>query len=250
MLKRVPTGIPGLDEIIQGGFPQGSTILVSGGAGTGKTIFALQYIYAGAALYNEPGVFITFEETPKNILWNLQNFGWDYASLSKQKLMKIYRVTIDSPQKFAQTWEQQIDGIINMVKEMGAQRVALDSITALGMMIAEKVVDHEGTELWMGNALAVRSMIKELSDRLKELDVTSIFTAGTKEDKKTEFSSFGVEEFIVDGVIRLYYIPPRRALFVRKMRGTEHSHRVHPMTISNKGIEIHSHDEILWEALK
>jgi len=249
-MRRIPTGIPGLDNIIQGGFPEGSTILVSGGAGTGKTIFALQYIYSGAALYNEPGVFITFEESPKNILWNLQNFGWDYASLNKQGLMKIYRVSIDTPEKFATTWRNQVDQIITMVKEMGAQRVALDSITALGMLLAEKVVEKEGAELWMGNALAVRTMIKELSDRLKELDVTSVFTAGTKEDKKTVFSSFGVEEFIVDGVIRLYFIPPRRALFVRKMRGTQHSHRVHPMTITEKGIEVHSNDEILWEALK
>ncbi len=249
-MRRVPTGIPGLDNIIQGGFPEGSTILISGGAGTGKTIFALQYIYSGAALYNEPGVFITFEESPKNILWNLQNFGWDYATLNKQGLMKIYRVSIDPPEKFASAWRGQVDNIITMVKEMGAQRVALDSITALGMLLAERIVDKEGAELWMGNALAIRTMIKELSDRLKELDVTSVFTAGTKEDKKTEFSTFGVEEFIVDGVIRLYFIPPRRALFVRKMRGTQHSHRVHPMTISEKGIEVHSNDEILWEALK
>lgn len=249
-MQRVPTGIPGLDSIIQGGFPKGSTILVSGGAGTGKTIFALQYIYAGAALYNEPGVFVTFEESSKNILWNLQNFGWDYASLNKQGLMKIYRVSIESPEKFASTWNDQVDNIITMVKEMGAQRVALDSITALGMMLAEKITDKDGADLWIGNTLAVRTMVKTLSDRLKELDVTSIFTSGTKEDKKTEFSSFGVEEFIVDGVIRLYYIPPRRALFVRKMRGTNHSHRVHPMTISEKGIEVHPNDEILWEALK
>ncbi|MDN5358450.1 MAG: hypothetical protein PWP76_293 [Candidatus Diapherotrites archaeon] len=249
-MRRVPTGIPGLDNIIQGGFPEGSTILVSGGAGTGKTIFALQYVYSGAALYNEPGVFITFEESPKNILWNLQNFGWDYASLNKQGLMKIYRVSIDTPEKFAATWKSQVDNIIAMVKEMGAQRVALDSITALGMLLAEPIVSKEGAELWMGNALAIRTMIKDFSDRLKELDVTSVFTAGTKEDKKTEFSTFGVEEFIVDGVIRLYFIPPRRAIFVRKMRGTQHSHRVHPMTITEKGIEVHANDEILWEALK
>jgi len=249
-MRRVPTGIPGLDNLIQGGFPSGSTILLSGGAGTGKTIFALQYIYSGAALYNEPGVFITFEESPRNILWNLQNFGWDYETLNKEMLMKIYRVTIESPEKFAENWEEQLDNIITIVKEMGAQRVALDSITALGMLLAEKVAGGEGAELWVGNALAIRTMIKELSDRLKELDVTSIFTSGTKENSKTEFSTFGVEEFIIDGVIRLYFIPPRRAVFIRKMRGTHHSHRVHPMNITEKGIMINAHDEILWEALK
>ena len=249
-MRRVPTGIPGLDNLIQGGFPSGSTILVSGGAGTGKTIFALQYIYSGAALYNEPGVFITFEESPRNIIWNLQNFGWDYKTLNKEMLMKIYRVSIESPEKFAENWEEQVDNIITIVKEMGAQRAALDSITALGMLLAEKVTSGNGTDLWVGNALAIRTMVKELSDRLKELDVTSIFTSGTKEDLKTEFSTFGVEEFIIDGVIRLYFIPPRRAVFIRKMRGTHHSHRIHPMAITEKGIVINSNDEILWEALK
>lgn len=249
-MRRVPTGIPGLDNLIQGGFPTGSTVLVSGGAGTGKTIFALQYVYSGAALYNEPGVFITFEESPKNILWNLQNFGWDYAHLNKERLMKIYRVSVESPEKFADNWEEQVENIITIVKEMGAQRAVLDSVTALGTLLAERVTDKKGTELWVGNAVAVRTMIKELSDRLKELDVTSVFTSGTKESSKTEFSTFGVEEFLVDGVLRLYFIPPRRAVFVRKMRGTHHSHRIHPMTITEKGLEINANDEILWEALR
>jgi KaiC/GvpD/RAD55 family RecA-like ATPase len=249
-MKRVPTGIPGLDQLIQGGFPQGSTILVSGGAGTGKTIFALQYIYAGAALYNEPGVFITFEEPPKNLIWNLQNFGWDYVSLNKQGLMKIFKVSVDPVEQFAANWRSHLNEIINTVKEMGAQRVALDSISAIGALLAERVTATPGSELWVGNALAVRAMVKELSDRLKELDVTSVFTSGTSEDSKTSFSSFGVEEFIVDGVIRLYFIPPRRALFIRKMRGTAHSSRVHPMSITDKGIVVNANDEIMWEALK
>ncbi len=249
-MKRVPTGIPGLDELIEGGFPKGSAILVSGGAGTGKTIFALQYIYSGAALYNEPGVFITLEEGPKNILWNLQNFGWDYRPLAQQGLMRIYRISIESPKSFLERWESEIDRIVAMVKEIGAQRVALDSITALAMLLGDKLVSSErGTEMWVGDPVILRTMLVRLVDKLKELDVTTVFTAGTR-GGKTDFSAFGIEEFIVDGVITLYFFPPHRALFIRKMRGTRHSNKVHPLSITNKGIEVRPHDEILWEALR
>ncbi len=249
-MNRVPTGIPGLDELIEGGFPEGSTILVAGGAGTGKTIFALQYIYAGAAVYNEPGVFITLEEGPKNILWNLQNFGWDYATLNQQGLMKIYRISVNPPERFAERWKEEIDRIIEMVKSVGAKRVALDSITALGMLLGEKLVKSErGSELWIGSPITLRSMIAELSERLKELNITSVFTTGTR-GGKMDFSAFGMEEFIVDGVILLYFFPPHRALFIRKMRGTNHSNKIHPMSISKNGIEVRPHDEILWEALR
>ena len=248
-MKRIPTGIPGLDDIIQGGFPEGSTILVSGGAGTGKTILALQYVYSGAALYNEPGIFITLEEGPKNILWNLSNFGWDYQTLNKQGLMKIYRISIDPPERFVDTWKDQVAKIIEMVKETGAQRVALDSITALGMLLGEKITGKDGSEMWVGNPVAIRSMIMELSEKLKQLNVTALFTAGTR-GGKTDFSAFGLEEFLADGVITLYFFPPHRAIFVRKMRGTNHSNRVHPFSITDKGIQVHAHDELLWEAIK
>ena len=249
-VARTPTGIPGLDELIQGGFPRGSTVLVAGGAGTGKTIFALQYIYAGAALYQEPGVFITLEEGPKNIVWNLENFGWDYVGLNKQGLMKIYRIGIESPEKFRSTWREQLERIIEMVKSMNAKRVAIDSVTAMGMLLGDKiVVGHNGAELWVGNPVELRSMLMELTERLKELDVTTVMTAGTR-GGKMDFSAFGMEEFVVDGVILLYFFPPHRALYIRKMRGTRHSNKVHPITISEKVIEVRPHDEILWEALR
>ena len=82
-MARVPTGIPGLDSLIEGGFLEGSSILVAGGAGTGKTILSTQYIYNGAAEYNEPGIYITLEEGATNLWWNMKNFHWNLTKYER-----------------------------------------------------------------------------------------------------------------------------------------------------------------------
>ncbi len=248
MVERVQTGIPGLDEIIGGGFPRNSNILVSGGPGAGKTIFALQYIYGGAALYSEPGVFITLEEPASNILWNLQNFGWDYNSVADA--MKIFRVRVASPQKFRANWINEVENIINLVTKIEATRVAIDSLTALVKYLgAVPLVGGETRGIWAYDPSEVDFYLYYLLDKLKELGVTTVLTSAAP-DERLRFSTFGVEEFIADGVIRLYFIPPHRAIFIRKMRGTRHSNRVHPLAITEKGLQVYAHDEILWEALK
>ncbi len=248
MVERIPTGIPGLDDLISGGFPRYSNILVVGGPGTGKTIFALQYIYAGAALYTQPGVFITLEEPATNIMWNLQNFGWDYTAVADS--MKIFRVKISSPQDFRQNWKQEVQNILDLVTKIEAERVAIDSLTALVKYLGAVPLTGDATRgIWAYDPSSVDFYIYHLVDNLKELGVTTVLTAGAP-DERMRFSTFGVEEFIADGVIRLYFIPPHRALFIRKMRGTKHSNRVHPLAITEKGIQVYAHDEILWEALR
>ena len=248
MVDRIQTGIPGLDELISGGFPRNSNILIVGGPGTGKTIFALQYIYAGASLYSEPGVFITLEEPASNIVWNLQNFGWDYHSVADS--MKIFRVKISSPQRFRENWEQEVENIVGLVTKIEAERVAIDSLTALVKYLgAVPLVGDDTKGLWAYDPSSVDFYLYHLLDRLKELGVTTVLTAGAP-DERMRFSTFGVEEFVADGVIRLYFIPPHRAIFIRKMRGTRHSNRVHPLAITEKGLQVYAHDEILWEALR
>ncbi|NPA86601.1 MAG: AAA family ATPase [Candidatus Diapherotrites archaeon] len=248
MVDRVPTGIPGLDDLISGGFPRNSNILVVGGPGTGKTIFALQYIYAGASLYSEPGVFITLEEPATNIVWNLQNFGWDYHSVADS--MKIFRVRVSSPQKFRENWEKEVENIVGLVTKIEAARVAIDSLTALVKYLGAVPLVGDATRgIWAYDPSSVDFYLYHLLDKLKELGVTTVLTSGAP-DERMRFSTFGVEEFIADGVIRLYFIPPHRAIFIRKMRGTRHSNRVHPLAITEKGIQVYSHDEILWEALR
>jgi KaiC/GvpD/RAD55 family RecA-like ATPase len=105
-MQRIPTGIPGLDELIEGGFPEGASILLSGGPGSGKTIGAMQFIYEGARTYNEPGIYVTMESNLKDITWNMQRFQWDIKSLQEKNLMKIYRLNLGNANNGLEMEEQ------------------------------------------------------------------------------------------------------------------------------------------------
>ncbi|MDP2974502.1 MAG: ATPase domain-containing protein, partial [Candidatus Diapherotrites archaeon] len=93
-MERIKSGIVGLDELLQGGFPKGSAVLVSGGSGTGKTIFSMQYIYAGARQFGQPGIFVTVESSQKTIEWDMISFNWGIHELQEKKLMSIYRMNL------------------------------------------------------------------------------------------------------------------------------------------------------------
>ena len=132
-MARVRSGIPGLDELIEGGFIEGASVLLSGGAGCGKTIFSMEYIYKGAELYNEPGIFISMEEGATNIWWNMKNFRWNLTKYEQDGLLKLYRVGMIEPSEFANKFSDEIDKIKMMVTQMGAKRLVIDSTTAFGM---------------------------------------------------------------------------------------------------------------------
>lgn len=234
-MERVKSGIPGLDELIEGGIPKSSTVLLSGGTGTCKTIFSMQFIYNGALQYQEPGLFVTVESNPKNIAWNMESFGWDIAKLKEKKMMNIFRLKLASKRNFSDMIDQQIQTINGLVKEIGVKRLVVDSTTAFANII--------------GNESEIRSLLFRFSDGLKELDCTTLMTAETK-SQKTEFSAFRVEEFVSDAVIALYFTPPNRSIFIRKMRGTNHSKTVHPFEITEKGITVKPKEQVLWEAIK
>lgn len=233
-MERVKTGIKGFDELVQGGFPLGATVLVSGGSGTGKTIFGLSYLYAGAKDYREPGLYITLEGNVKNIVWNMETFGWDIKPLQDASKLKIYRMNLHIQDNVEAQIDEELKIIAKLVKEMGCKRLVVDSTTAIGV--------------WIEGEGKIRSLLYSFTDALKDLGCTTLLIAETK-GGKTDFSAFGVEEFVADGVIGMYFVPPNRSIFVRKMRGTNHSKTVHPFTISELGIEV-KRDEILWEALK
>lgn len=234
-MERVKSGIEGLDELIQGGLPKGSAVLLAGGTGTCKTIFAMQYIYNGAVLYNEPGLFVTVESNAKNIAWNMESFGWDIGQLQADKKINIYRLQIAPKKRFSEMLDDELKTITSIVKELGIQRLVVDSTTAFAILIEDPSM--------------IRSTLFKFADALKELDCTTIFTSETKTDKNA-FSAFGVEEFMADSVIMLYFTPPNRSIFVRKMRGTNHSKTVHPFEITQNGIVIKPKEQVLWEAIK
>lgn len=232
-MKRIPTGISGLDELIEGGFPETSSILVSGGAGTGKSIFCLEYLYNGAKIHDEPGVYITMEEGPHNLWWNMQRFHWDLLPLEKANKLKIYKFEPSLDMK--NDVENQVRRIVDKAKAMNAKRMVIDSITAFSF--------------WIDDLSRIRYALYILVEELRKIDCTTILTCETS-GKKNKISRFGVEEFLVDGAIQLLYIPPHRSMFIRKMRGTNHDKRVHPVEINDNGLQINSKEEILWEALK
>ncbi|MFH1780327.1 MAG: ATPase domain-containing protein [Candidatus Micrarchaeota archaeon] len=233
MVNRVKTGIPGMDELIEGGFPESSSILVSGSAGCGKSIFCLEYLYNGGKLFNEPGVYVTLEEHPNNLWWMSQRFKWDLLSLERENLLKVYK--FDPTPDSRNNIEAQTKKIVDKARQLNAKRLVIDSITAFSF--------------WVDDLSKIRYTIYSLIEELREINCTTLLTVESAPGRDS-ISRFGVEEFLVDGIVQLHFRPPHRSLFVRKMRGTKHDVRVHPLEINDDGISVDSKSEILWEALK
>ncbi len=236
-MNRVPTGVAGLDDLLEGGFPEGRTVLLSGGCGTGKTIFCIQYVYNGAKKYNEPGIYVTLDERPDLIREDMLRFGWDLRKLEESNLLHIIdgslaRIGMPSEEEFSMPAtgfdiDKLLLEIMRTVKRSGAKRLVIDSIPALGFNF-----QHE-TE--------VRNAILKLSYLLMRIGVTTIMTSEIAEGAN-KFGKFGIEEYVVDGVIVLHYIGigtrSNRTMHIRKMRATRHSEDLHPLEISEKGIVI------------
>ncbi|MDD3159736.1 MAG: ATPase domain-containing protein [Candidatus ainarchaeum sp.] len=237
MVERIKSGIPGLDELTFGGIPKGSNILVSGGTGTGKTIFCTQYLYNGAIEYGEPGLFVTLEGNVKDISWNMENFQWDIKKLQDQNMLTIYRLNlsaIDDLETVQKRIDEQLDEIAKEIEEINAKRLVIDSTTVFGAYF---------------NPSILRTTLFQFTDKLKTLGCTTFLTSETAPTKNV-LSAYGVEEFVVDGIINLQFTPPNRSIFIRKMRGTDHDKSPHPLIINSKGISVNSKDSMLWESIK
>jgi len=237
LLERTKTGIPGIDELTNGGIPKGSNVLISGGPGTGKTILATQYLYNGALQYGEPGVFVTLEGNVRDIAWNMESFQWDIKSLQDQGMFTIYKLGMEyikDKNDLNTKLDEQLNEIAKEVQEINAKRLVIDSTTVFGAYL---------------DASLLRTTLFKLCDKLKTFGCTTLLTSETQSNKNV-FSAFGVEEFVVDGVMALYFSPPNRSLFVRKMRGTSHDKNPHPLEITQKGIMVNPRDNIIWDAIK
>jgi KaiC/GvpD/RAD55 family RecA-like ATPase len=217
--ERIPSGIPGLDELMEGGFVKGSTNLVSGPAGTGKTIFCSQFIMEGLK-NGETCMFITLEETPEDIMNDVKRFGWDFRKYIDDK-----KLFLDFQDPFQMT--DITSPLLDKIQQHNIQRVAIDSTAAF--------------ELYYKEPAEIRKQLFKLLTGLKTIGVTSIITSELPEETKT-LGKFGVEEFVVDGVIRMDFIGLGGSasfnLQVRKMRRTSHSKESFPYDISDNGIKI------------
>ncbi len=227
MRKRIKTGVPGFDDLVNGGLIEGSLTLLTGTAGTGKTLFSSQFIFSGIKEFKEPGIYVSFEEPIENIKENCLNFGWDFRQFEKRG--KVIFVRYD-PFHVEDIYEL----IETNIKRINAQRVVLDSISALGLYIKE--------------ISEIRRTVFQISLLLRKLNCTSILISEIL-PMQPALSRFGVEEFVTDGVIVLYYTRTgsqfSRALTVWKMRGTAHSNKLHPYKITDKGIMIYPKEEAI-----
>jgi len=225
---RVRTGIFGLDELLEGGFPAGSCVLVSGKIGTGKSIFAMQYIARGITEYGEPGVLVSFERDKKDLYQDASAFGLKLQSLEKEGSLQILGGSmpkvVGEMRKAKSTIEDLISEIAETVETSGSKRLALERVELLAMLSPDE--------------LEFRLQLGDLKERLRELRCTSVLTSEIREGRE-ELSRVGAEE-IADGVIVLYYegegLTRDRALEIRKMRGTEHSNQLNFFDITGVGI--------------
>jgi circadian clock protein KaiC len=217
---------------VQGGFPKGKTILLSGTPGTGKTIFALEYLYNGASKFNEKGLYITFEEKVDDLKNQANQFGWDFDKLEKERKVKIIHIPSSDLSK------NTINEIIALAQNSKINRMVIDSLSTLS--INTPVVSTNVTDV---GEFTIKRFIYSFIDNLKVLKDTTILLI-SQNITEGLLSSDMVSEFLCDGVIHLIYESMggefSRSLIVRKMRQIKNDEDVHPLEISNKGIVVHT----------
>ncbi|MEM0214852.1 MAG: ATPase domain-containing protein [Archaeoglobaceae archaeon] len=244
MLERVPTGIPGFDELCEGGLLRDRSYLISGTSGSGKTVFAMQYLVNGAKQFNEPGIFVATEERPQHLREHFMSFGWDLEKLEDENMLAIVDATstkigLPSEERYIDVrpfdTRSLLDHIITIQDEIGARRAVLDSTTSIGFTISDPA--------------KFRVELLKISTTMEILGLTSLLTCEVIEDGPDRISRFGIENFVVEGTIVLYYTRVEntrmRSLEIFKMRGTNHSKKIHPFEITNKGIVVYSKEELL-----
>jgi circadian clock protein KaiC len=227
-LHKTPTGIAGLDEITDGGLPSGRPTLLCGGPGCGKTLMSLEFIVRGAVEFNEPGVFIAFEEKTNELEVNVSSLGFDLQKLQNLKKVKLDYVRVER-NEIEETGEYDLEGLFirlgYAIDSIGAKRVVLDTIESLFAGLSNQAI--------------LRAELRRLFQWLKEKGVTAIITAEQGEGTLTRQ---GMEEYVSDCVLLLDHrvvnqISTRR-LRVIKYRGSVHGTNEYPFLIDNEGISI------------
>lgn len=227
-LAKCPTGIQGLDEITNGGLPQGRPTLVCGSAGCGKTLMAMEFLVRGATQYDEPGLFMAFEETPEELTQNVASLGFDLTELVEKKKLALDYIHIDKSE-IEETGEYDLEGLFirlgYAIDLIGAKRVVLDTIEAL----------FGG----FSNTSILRAELRRLFRWLKDRGVTAIITGERGEGTLTRQ---GLEEYVSDCVILLDHrinnqISTRRLRIV-KYRGSTHGADEFPFLITDRGISV------------
>lgn len=215
-MKKVSSGISGLDELLDGGIPEKYVILLSGTCGTGKTIFGLQFLTSSS----EPGIYVSFEEELDELRESSKIFNWDIEGLEAANKIRLLKY---DPFRL----EDILEIIENNIREIGAKRVVFDSVSALG--------------IYMKDISELRRMILQINNIMKKNKCTTVVISEIIPGSMA-LSRFGVEEFVSDGVIVLNNTVHngefKRSVGIWKLRGVDHSRKIHPYSITKKGISI------------
>ncbi len=241
--ERVKSGIPGFDDLIQGGFPKGTTVLVTGPTGSGKTTFGVQFVYNGVHLYNEPGVIVTLEERAQDLRKEMMAFGWNMEKYEREGKLAIIdgvSAVVGLPSEEQYVLEGNLNAedflryIYRVVKAIDAKRLVIDSIPSIAFRLQE-----EGK---------IREVLLQLNTILLEMGVVSILTTEAPDPSSGKISRYGIEEYIARGVVLLDFIEKdvelKRYLLIRKMRETKHSMKKYPFEITEEGIVVYPSGEV------
>lgn len=231
-LAKLPTGIVGFDQIANGGIPVGRSTLLSGTAGSGKTVMALQFLLSGVRDYDENGVFVTFEEAPADLMENVRSFGWDLEGLLESKRIAVVDVTPDPGEDVIAAGPYDLSALLarieHAIRSVQAKRVILDAIGALFPQLTDPNI--------------IRRELHRIAAGLRLLGVTTLVTMERTEEEGG-VGRWGVEEFVADNVIvlrnRLENEKRRRTVEILKFRGATHHKGEYPFTIdSEDGVTI------------
>jgi circadian clock protein KaiC len=228
-IPRLPTGIPGFDMIAGGGLPTQRATLIAGTAGSGKTIFAAQFLAGGITEHGEAGVFVSFEDSTEDISRNVASFGWDIPQWVKDGRWTFVDATPVAEEPSTIIGAYDLGGLVarvaHAVRKTGAKRVALDSLNAL-------FVQHTDQNM-------LRAELYRLTSSLKKMGVTVVFTGERVEDYG-DVTRFGIEEFVADNVVILRNVLAderrRRTVEILKFRGAHHERGEVPFTIQEDGM--------------
>jgi KaiC/GvpD/RAD55 family RecA-like ATPase len=236
-MTRTKTGIKGFDTLIDGGIIEGSTVLVSGKTGSGKTIFGLQFLYNGCTKYDESGIFVTLETRPNELRSEALQFGWNLQELEEKGSFTIIdaasgKAQLPTSEKYALRrgfdMTTLAEEIYRAIEDTKAKRLVIDCISGLGIGLNEPS--------------QIRNELFRISALLQELKVTSLII-GEIVDPESQSRS-GVEQFVTQGLVTLNLSEVngmlKRDLLIWKMKQTPHSLKSHPFKIGKSGIELYT----------
>ena len=227
-MRKAPTGIPGLDDITEGGLPAGRPTLVSGGPGSGKTLLGVSFLVEGAQQFAEPGVLLSFEENAEDLAQDVRSLGYDLHQLVADKKLLVDYIHVDRSE-IEETGEYDLEGLFvrldHAIKQIGAKRVMLDTIETLFGGLKDAGV--------------LRAELRRLFRWLRDRNMTTVVTA---ERGENQFTRQGLEEYITDAVItldhRVHEQISTRRIRVVKYRGSMHGTNEYPFLINRDGITV------------